>query len=133
MNQLQVIGLAVLSGGIYLLVQSSKYTDIFETPETAAAVVTVTGVVISLVAFFGCCGALRDGKCMLHTVSNFFFLPFPIVNVIVVCLSFTLIATSSLTFCFLSLSLSLSFSSMQLSSPWPLSLRLQEPRCQSFT
>lgn len=66
---LQVVGLVVTAMGIYLLVKSSEYTAIFETPQLAAGAIMVTGVAISVVAFFGCCGAVRDGKCMLYTVS----------------------------------------------------------------
>ena len=66
-----MVGLSVLSSGIYLLVRSNDYADVFETPIAAASVVTTTGALISVVAFFGCFGASRDEKCMLYTVSFF--------------------------------------------------------------
>lgn len=32
----------------------------------------VLGVIIALIAFFGCCGAVKENSCMLSTVSSYF-------------------------------------------------------------
>jgi len=38
---------------------------------SAAILVMVIGGVVFLLAFFGCCGAMKENRCMLMTVSSF--------------------------------------------------------------
>lgn len=35
----------------------------------------VLGVIIFLIAFFGCCGAVKENACLTTTVNTFFFAP----------------------------------------------------------
>lgn len=62
-----LIGLALLISGIFVLLKARDFQDILETPDAAAILVIVVGLAVSIVAFFGCCGALQEGKCMLLT------------------------------------------------------------------
>ena len=62
-----VIGLALLIIGVFALIKSKDFQDVFETPDAASILVIIVGLSVSIVAFFGCCGAVQEGKCMLIT------------------------------------------------------------------
>lgn len=34
--------------------------------------VIIVGAIIAVIAFFGCCGAVKENHCMISTVSRFF-------------------------------------------------------------
>ena len=74
----QVIGCVVLGLGIYALVdgaslvslvdQSGAGDDINITAFTSAAYIfIVVAVFVVILTFFGCCGAIKESKCMLGT------------------------------------------------------------------
>lgn len=64
-----MIGLALLVSGSLVLIRSRDLQIVFQTPDAAAILVIIVGLGASVIAFFGCCGAIQEGKCMLVTVS----------------------------------------------------------------
>ena len=78
MTLFQVIGCVVLGLGIYVLVDSASLVtlvdksgvgdDINITAFTSAAYIfIVVAVFVVILTFFGCCGAIKESKCMLGT------------------------------------------------------------------
>ena len=64
----------MLGVGIWILVDDEfdRYTegvDDFSLLFTAAYVVIIVGVIIMVIGFLGCCGAIRDNQVMLALVS----------------------------------------------------------------
>lgn len=72
-----LIGLGLLGTGIYLKVGKTDYIDVAEELTSLSEYVTAgnlmiaVGVIIVVVAFLGCCGAIKESRCMLL---SFFFL-----------------------------------------------------------
>jgi hypothetical protein len=64
----------VLGIGIWTLVDKSFMNELLGTNLFLGAVyiLIATGAIISLIAFFGCLGALKEIKCMLLTVSQLY-------------------------------------------------------------
>lgn len=63
-----MIGLGLLVAGTLLLIRAREFQDVFTTPDVPAILVILVGLGVSVIAFFGCCGAIQEGKCMLGTV-----------------------------------------------------------------
>ncbi|XP_068629974.1 23 kDa integral membrane protein-like isoform X2 [Battus philenor] len=65
-------GLALLGLGVAVQLQISPVTDIADAAIQAAPIGSmVVGGVVFLIAFFGCCGAIKESNCMLITYSIF--------------------------------------------------------------
>ena len=74
------MGAAILGVGIWVLVDSSSllgFLDhIEDAPPELAQLANVgylligLGVVLTLMGFLGCCGAAKENRCMLLTVSD---------------------------------------------------------------
>ncbi|CAG4953458.1 unnamed protein product [Colias eurytheme] len=66
-------GLALVGLGIAVQLQVSEIVDAIESANFQLAPITaiVLGVVVFLIAFFGCCGAIKENNCMLITYSIF--------------------------------------------------------------
>ncbi|KAI5638200.1 tetraspanin family domain-containing protein [Phthorimaea operculella] len=66
-------GLALVGVGIAVQLKVSAVTDILQDYNLAIAPVSamVVGGVVFLIAFFGCCGAIKESNCMLVTYSIF--------------------------------------------------------------
>jgi len=79
-----VLGLVTLGFGIWVLVDKPSFLDLFDSAQQviddsgendfnislytgAPIILIVVAVVTSLIAFFGCCGAVKENKCMLIT------------------------------------------------------------------
>jgi len=64
-----ILGAVVLYLGFKITNFSRDVTDIdiSQAPRSAAIVLLVTGFVIFLIAFLGCCGAIKESYCMLST------------------------------------------------------------------
>jgi CD63 antigen len=70
-----VTGLALIGLGAYVQVQATKYLDFLGNQYTNTPVLfIVVGVVIFLIAFLGCCGAVKKNKCMVYTYSALLFI-----------------------------------------------------------
>ena len=65
------MGCAVLGIGIWLQVSKGSYASIIPNVSFLGASVLciVAGVLILIIGFFGCCGAIMESQCMLITVS----------------------------------------------------------------
>jgi len=82
-----VLGLVTLGFGIWVLVDKPSFLDLFSSAQDilnehdigdtssfeigvyagAPIILIVVAVLTSLIAFFGCCGAVKENKCMLIT------------------------------------------------------------------
>ncbi|XP_049875478.1 23 kDa integral membrane protein-like [Pectinophora gossypiella] len=66
-------GLTLLGIGIAVQLKVSEVVDILDSSNVAVAPISamVVGAVVFVIAFFGCCGAIRESNCMLVTYSIF--------------------------------------------------------------
>ena len=69
----QLCGIGVLGVGIYSRVQAKDYDSILGSGgiTTAANIMIAAGFFVMLVGFVGCCGALKESRFLLVTVSCF--------------------------------------------------------------
>lgn len=70
---LQIAGGALLGVGILYKVGYDEITDAIPNNfnlEFAPTATIVVGAIVFVIAFFGCCGAIRENRCMLITVSS---------------------------------------------------------------
>ncbi|KAL7295614.1 hypothetical protein TKK_0010978 [Trichogramma kaykai] len=60
-------GLAILASGVAIRVNLSNYEHFKEMPVSVipASLLITIGAIIFVIAFFGCCGALRESYCMI--------------------------------------------------------------------
>jgi len=72
----QVAGMAMLIGGLYLRMDSqvnhvmtAAYADHVEMFHWFCYIVIAAGAIITFVGFMGCCSAYQESRCMLATVS----------------------------------------------------------------
>lgn len=67
----QCVGAVVLSIGSWMLAKSNEFLDLFseDTLVVVAGMMVGVGCFAFLVGFCGCCGALKESKCLLYTVS----------------------------------------------------------------
>ncbi|XP_013135392.1 PREDICTED: leukocyte surface antigen CD53-like isoform X1 [Papilio polytes] len=65
-------GLALLGLGVAVQIQGTAVINIADSTYQVAPIASmVVGGVVFLIAFFGCCGAIRESNCMLITYSLF--------------------------------------------------------------
>jgi len=78
-----VLGIAVFGLGIWVVVDKPSFLDLFEEAQNVAPEITdgfnveiytsavyillVVSALVVVVSFFGCCGAIKENKCMLGT------------------------------------------------------------------
>lgn len=57
--------------GIKAEINSSPYMDLTDEKfyTSGPAVLIIVGIIVFIVAFFGCCGAVKENHCMIVTVS----------------------------------------------------------------
>jgi len=69
-------GIALLAVGIGYLLKFEELMDRFEESNVRVAPILfiILGSLIFLIAFFGCCGAIRESHCMVSTYASFLFL-----------------------------------------------------------
>lgn len=62
-----VLGIAVLGVGIYSRVENDSFDSFFEggVIVTAANLLIAAGVIVALIGFMGCCGAIKQSKVLL--------------------------------------------------------------------
>ncbi|XP_069133411.1 CD9 antigen-like [Argopecten irradians] len=78
-----LLGCAILAVGIWILVGDSfsKYVDgaeEFAFLHTGAYILIVVGVIIMVIGFLGCCGAIRESQVMLGLFFGFLFIIFAV-------------------------------------------------------
>ena len=68
----QLLGCAILGIGIWLQVSKGSYASIAPNFNflSATALCIAAGILVLIVGFFGCCGAIMENQCMLLTVRN---------------------------------------------------------------
>jgi len=65
----QITGIVFISVGGVILVVYSGYSNFVDSWFFAAPLLMiVVGVIVFLVSFFGCCGAVKENHCMIITV-----------------------------------------------------------------
>lgn len=63
-----VVGVAVIALASVVINRSSQYGQLFlEGIFTLPILVLIVGIVITLLGFFGCCGAMKENSCMLYS------------------------------------------------------------------
>lgn len=63
-----VSGIAIIVVGSLIYVQLNKYNEVLNDNFTAAVVLLiVVGCIVTIIAFFGCCGACKENHCMIMT------------------------------------------------------------------
>jgi CD63 antigen len=73
----QISGIIILAVGAIIQNFYSNYTDFLHGKFFAGPVLLiVVGVTVFVVAFFGCCGAIKENHCMIMTVSSWGLLPY---------------------------------------------------------
>ena len=73
---MQITGLGLIGSGAYLRVEKDDYLDLCDKYSfvTGANILIAVGVIVVIVAFFGCFGAFKENSCMLGIVSLSFLL-----------------------------------------------------------
>ena len=73
----QLLGMGISAMGFFILVEKDKKVrdavDIFFDP---SILMCIAGIIIFMLGFFGCLGALRENICLLKTVSPDYYLFF---------------------------------------------------------
>ena len=60
----------MLGVGIYVHLKIGDYVDLSSVKYVTGSIIIITvGAVIGIIAFFGCCGAMKENRCLLGTVS----------------------------------------------------------------
>ncbi|XP_055686892.1 23 kDa integral membrane protein-like isoform X1 [Lutzomyia longipalpis] len=69
-------GIALLTIGIIVLLTASDLEKLFGDYNAIAApiVLIILGSIIFVIAFFGCCGAIRESHCLTMTYATFMFI-----------------------------------------------------------
>ncbi|XP_074601463.1 23 kDa integral membrane protein-like [Brevipalpus obovatus] len=60
------LGAAICGGGIYFLTRGASWDQMVKSPDQTASVMIVSGALVFLISFFGCCGALKESSCLLR-------------------------------------------------------------------
>lgn len=73
---LQICGLALLTVGAIFYIKIYDVSSALEKsfPPSIPIFLIVIGAIIFIIAFFGCCGAIRDSHCMVVTVRIHFII-----------------------------------------------------------
>ncbi|KAH8415986.1 hypothetical protein KR222_006083 [Zaprionus bogoriensis] len=66
-----ICGILLIVLGSYMVAEIKSFTSIEETytANSVAIIILILGCIIFLVAFIGCCGAIRENSCALSTYS----------------------------------------------------------------
>ncbi|XP_053624383.1 CD63 antigen [Plodia interpunctella] len=73
-----ITGLIILIVGIRAEIKSAPYVDLADENfyTSGPIVLIIVGVIVFIVAFFGCCGAVKENHCMIVTFSVFLLIIF---------------------------------------------------------
>ena len=65
----QLLGIAILSVGIWSRIDGSWISPVGDhVIENAANMMIASGIIVIIIGFLGCCGAVRKSQCMLISV-----------------------------------------------------------------
>lgn len=72
---LQLGGIAILAVGVAFFLRLGDVEKVFENwnVQVVPILFIVIGAIIFIIAFFGCCGAIKESHCMTVTVSEYLF------------------------------------------------------------
>lgn len=90
----QLCGIAIVAVGVVFYLKLDDLETVFDDWNVVAIPVLfiVLGAAIFIIAFFGCCGAIRESRCMTVTVSfNVQFSDIQIELTILLCQSFAVL------------------------------------------
>ena len=63
-----LVSIAIIAIGAYVLITMEEYMEFNDDVQVSSAIVLIVlGVIILIVAFFGCCGACMENPCMMYT------------------------------------------------------------------
>ena len=69
-----LVGLVLMGFGIYVQLEAKDYLNFLGDNYTNTPVfIIILGAIIFVVAFFGCCGAIKENKCMMYTYGFLLF------------------------------------------------------------
>ncbi|XP_078345869.1 tetraspanin-4-like [Oculina patagonica] len=61
-------GVGLLGVGIYVQLKIGDYVELSSVKYVTGSIIIITvGAVIAVIAFFGCCGAIKENRCLLGT------------------------------------------------------------------
>lgn len=66
----QISGIAVLTIGSIVKAKEPDYAYIGKDVFGVSILLIVVGLLVAAIAFLGCCGAVRESRCMLYSVSS---------------------------------------------------------------
>lgn len=67
----QISGIAIITVGAIIEAAYYKYEDFVDPNLSKPPIALIcVGVVVFMVAFCGCCGAIRENLCLINTVIN---------------------------------------------------------------
>ncbi|XP_046427946.1 CD63 antigen-like isoform X1 [Neodiprion fabricii] len=66
-----LVGLVLLGFGVWIHLELDDYQKISETVGAPAIALIILGSIIFVIAFFGCCGTIRENHCMVVTFAVF--------------------------------------------------------------
>jgi len=65
------LGCAIIGVGIYMQVKMAAFFDLLgDITINSATIFIIIGVIITIVSFFGCCGAIMENPCMMYTFAS---------------------------------------------------------------
>jgi len=69
-----LVGLVLMGFGVFVQVEAKDYLNFLGNNYTNTPVfIIVLGAIIFVVAFFGCCGAIKENKCLMYTYGFLLF------------------------------------------------------------
>jgi len=69
-----LVGLVLIGFGVYVQIDAKDYLNFLGDNYTNTPVfIIILGAIIFVVAFFGCCGASKENKCMMYTYGFLLF------------------------------------------------------------
>lgn len=65
------LGCAIIGVGIYMQVKMATYFDLLgDITINSSTIFIIIGVIITIISFFGCCGAIMENPCMMYTFAT---------------------------------------------------------------
>ena len=69
-----LVGLILMGFGVYVQIDAKDYLNFLGDNYTNTPVfIIILGAIIFVVAFFGCCGAMKENKCLMYTYGFLLF------------------------------------------------------------
>ena len=70
-----LVGLVLVGFGVYVQLEAKDYLNFLgDNYVNTPVFVIILGAIVFVVAFFGCCGAIKENKCMMYTYGLLLFI-----------------------------------------------------------